>query len=293
MISTQAETVTFSPPWTVQAQFAGYYMAKEKGFYKDKGLQVNILYPSHSHNAISYLVSGKAQFINLTLSQAIFYKMNGIDLINVLQGSQVNSLMFVSHTPITSPASLQNKRIGIWNFINPDLVSIMLKKFGIKAKIVRFNSGVNIFLSHAVDVCLVYSFNEFYQLQECGYHIRPNCVMRLNDQGYFMPEGGLYTLRSYYEKHPATVRKFVQASKQGWLYAASNKKETIDKTMQLTKKYHISTNRYHQTKMLDEVLRLQKDPQTGRKTFRLSPKSFEFATYFTSITSLKYSDFVK
>ena len=133
MISTQAETVTFSPPWTVQAQFAGYYMAKEKGFYKDKGLQVNILYPSHSHNAISYLVSGKAQFINLTLSQAIFYKMNGIDLINVLQGSQVNSLMFVSHTPITSPASLQNKRIGIWNFINPDLVSIMLKKFGIKA----------------------------------------------------------------------------------------------------------------------------------------------------------------
>lgn len=118
-------------------------------------------------------------------------------------------------------------------------------------------------------------------------------MMRLSDWGYKMPEEGVYVLRSYYEKNKETVKKFVEASKQGWQYTAGHVSEVVNYTMQYIKKYHIATNSYHQRLMLDEVLRLQKDSRTGKRTFVLSPKDFETAMSFVSSKSIKYNDFVK
>lgn len=288
-----AQKVVFTPQWSAQTQFAGYYMANAKGYYKARGLTVEIVYPSRSENAFYYLKSGKAQFVTMNLSQAIYYKVHGADIVNVMQTSQVNSLMLVSHFPLPNFAALQNRKLGIWNYLNQDFVNAVLSKYGVRANLVRFNSGVNVFLSGAVDVCLIGSYNEYPQLLECGYKVDPAYMMRLSDWGYKMPEEGVYVLRSYYEKNKETVKKFVEASKQGWQYTAGHTTEAVNYTMKYIRQYHIGTNSYHQRLMLDEVLRLQKDSRTGKRTFVLSPKDFETAMGFVSSRSIKYNDFVK
>lgn len=288
----KAQTVIFTPQWDPQTQFAGYYVAAYNGFFKSEGLNVEIIHPARSENAYSYLKSGKSQFITLTLSQALDFRLHGADLVNIMQTGQVNSQILIGHCPLPNIAALQNKTIGVWSDLNIDLIKALMQKYKLKAKIVRFNSGVNLFLSKAVDVCIVSSYNEFLQLSECGYHIDPNNVMWLSDWGYNMPGDGLYTLRSYYEKHKDIVQKFVAASKKGWLYAASHHNQAIDITMKYVRANHVATNIYHQTKMLQEVLRLQISKNTGKRTFVLSRPSFDAAMNFISSKALKYSDFV-
>jgi NitT/TauT family transport system substrate-binding protein len=292
-IAVVAQSVVFAPQWSAQTQFAGYYMAKEKGFYKAAGLNVGIIHPAHSETTLAYLTEGRAQFVNMNLSQALYFRLKGIDLVNVMQTSQVNSLMLVAHKPIPNIADLQNCRLGIWNYLNASLVKTILKKYGLNVKLIRFNSGVNVFLSHAVDVCMVGSYNEYPQLAECGYNVNPAYVMRLSDWGYDMPEEGVYVLRSYYDKHKDVVRKFVEASKKGWTYAAGHEDEAVKTTMKYVKATHVATNEYHQRRMLKEVLRLQINPLAKKRTFRLSQKSFDSAINFIKPGSLKYSDFAK
>ena len=290
----RAQKIVFYPQWTPQTQFAGYYLAKDKGYYKAAGLDVQIVHPTNTQSTIDFLSKGSAQFVMMNLSQALFFKLHGIDLVNVMQASQVNSLMLVSHYPLHNKQDLQGKSMGIWKYIKDDMLNTVLKKYALSsANVVRFNSGVNIFLSHAVDICIVGSYNEFPQLTECGYNVKPDHTLRLSDWGYDMPEEGIYTLRSYYEQHKDVVRKFVAASKKGWQQAFDNPEEAIKSSNVYIKKFHVATNNYHQQCMLKEILRLQKDPQTGKRTFHLSEKSFNSALSFIAPGAIKYHDFVK
>ena len=288
-----AQRVVFAPQWSAQAQFAGYYVAQAKGYYQSTGLETQIIHPSQSENAYSLLESGKAQIITLNLNQALHYISQGADLVNVMQTSQVNSQLLVGHIPLTNLASLGNRKLGVLSYIDFKLVQLITSKYGVKAQFVRYNGGVNVFLSKAVDACLMVSYNEFIQLAECGYRADSTHVMRLSDWGYDMPEDGVYVLRSYYEQNRETVRKFVEASKKGWDYTANHEKEALGVTMTHVKESRIATNEYHQGQMLREVLRLQKSPDTGERNYRLTEKSFESALSFIEPGMLKYSDFVK
>lgn len=288
-----AQRVVFTPQWSAQAQFAGYYVAQSKDYYKSEGLNVEIIHPPQSENAYALLKSGKAQFISLNLSQALHYFSQGADLVNVMQTSQVNSLLLVGHIPLPNIASLENRKLGVFSHIDSKLVRLITSKYGVSTQLIRFNNGVNVFLSKAVDVCLMGSYNEFIQLAECGYVVDSTHVMRLSDWGYDMPEDGVYVLRSYYEKNKETVRKFVKACKKGWDYTATHEVEALKITMNQITENQIMTNEYHQQQMLTEILRLQKSPETGERSYRLSEKSFQTALNIISPGMLKYDDFVK
>jgi NitT/TauT family transport system substrate-binding protein len=290
----KAQKLTFCVQWTPQTQFAGYYMAKDKGYYKERGLDVSLIHPNNAENTVDYLIKGSAQFVMMNLSQALFYKLHGVNLVNVLQSSQVNSLMLVSHYPLRSMKDLKGRSIAIWKYINTDMLNGVLKKYGLSnSQIVRFNSGVNVFLSKAADVSIVGSYNEFPQLAECGYRVKPGYMLRLSDCGYDMPEEGIYTLKSYYDTHKDVVRRFVAACKKGWQQTFAHQDEAIKCTDVYINKFHVPTNGYHQRCMLTEILRLQKDRHTGKRTFMLSESSFDSALSFIAPGAIKYSDFVK
>lgn len=290
----KAQKLKFCVQWTPQAQFAGYYMAKDKGYYKAQGLDVSLIHPNNAENTVDYLTKGSAQFVMMNLSQALFYKLHGVDLVNVLQSSQVNSLMLVSHYPLHSMKDLKGRSVAIWRYINTDMLNGVLNKYGLNnLQIVRFNSGVNVFLSKAADVCIVGSYNEFPQLAECGFLVKPGYMLRLSDCGYDMPEEGIYTLKSFYDNNKDVVKRFVEASKIGWQQALAHQDEAIKCTNVYINKFHVPTNGYHQQRMLTEILRLQKDRLTGKRTFILSKSSFNSALSFIAPGAIKYSDFVK
>ena len=109
-----AQSITLIPKWTAQAQFAGYYVAEEMGFYKEEGLDVHIKHPSHSENSFLYLKEDAPQAVITNLSQALIAYQKGNRTVNIMQTSQENSLILVSHSPLKGISSLQHKDIAVW-----------------------------------------------------------------------------------------------------------------------------------------------------------------------------------
>ena len=104
----------FTPQWTAQAQFAGYYVAQEKGFYKEAGLDVDIVHPSVTQTAMSRIRNNKSQATTLQLCQAMEIIDNGIPLVNILQTSMNNAMVIVSRRD-EDPLKQPGIKVGIWN----------------------------------------------------------------------------------------------------------------------------------------------------------------------------------
>lgn len=293
-----AQSITLIPKWTAQAQFAGYYAAEKLGFFEEEGLDVHVKHPSHSENSFLYLKEGESQAVITNLSQAFMEYLAGKKIVNIMQTSQENSLLLVSHSPLNGISSLQHKEIAVWNHLTDELLNQISGKYGLDVKWIRFNSGINLFLSKAVDICMVGSYNEFPQLEEYGMQIDSTHVMRFANHGYNLPEDGLYVTEEFYNKHPETVKKLVRACIRGWNWTYDHRDEAIDIVMEQVQRYNIGTNRYHQRKMLDEILRLQTD-KNGKRPYRLSREGFELATDILLPAdarkehSLRYENFVK
>jgi NitT/TauT family transport system substrate-binding protein len=122
------------------------------------------------------------------------------------------------------------------------------------------------------------SYNEYYQLMQMGFTFTEKNVYRFCDHGYNIQEDGVYMRRDYYETHKDQARKFAQASKKGWEWAAEHQEETLDIVMKYVRENHITTNRVLQRLMLKEVLRLQVDQKSKKREFRLRPDMVKFAS---------------
>ena len=96
----QQARIVFTPQWLPQAQFAGYYIAQEKGYYKDAGLDVDIVHPTASVQATYMLSTGKADIISLFLVTALSFRNQGMDIVNVGQISQHSTILFVTKKSI-------------------------------------------------------------------------------------------------------------------------------------------------------------------------------------------------
>lgn len=263
------EKVVFTPQWTAQAQFAGFYMAKEKGFYEEEGLDVTILHVgvSSSKSPTLMLQEGVCQIAMAQLVHAIQLKSQGVDMVNVMQVSQNSGLMFVSQTPISSLNQLAGKRVGKWKSGVGIIGELFFNDFGIDVQWVDFINGVNLFVSGAVDATMCYSYSEYFQLMLARGRIPAENTIRLSSLGYNYPDDGVYVLRKYLEKHPGTIRKFVAASIKGWQYAREHEDETLDVVMRYVDENHILTNRVLQKHMLREVLSLQVNPGSGKADY--------------------------
>lgn len=292
-----AQQIIFMPNWTAQAEYAGYYAADSLGYYREEGLDVRIQHPTVSEASFSFLEKGEAQIVLSNLSNALTAIAEGRRIVNVMQTSQTNGLVLVSRFPLPEIESLDHQRIAVWNRLPQDLLDRLTQIYHLDVEFIRFNHGVNIFLSGAVDICLTYSFNEYPQLEEFG--LRPDScyVFRLAEHGYNLPEDGVYVREDYYNAHKEDVRKFVKASIRGWDWVEQNQEKALDLVMSVVHKNNIGTNRYHQCKMLKEILRLQYDMETGEKTYKLNEEGFQLGLKYLmtkdQASGMKYEDFVK
>ena len=91
----QAQRIIFTPQWTPQSQFAGYYVAQEKGFYKDAGVEVDFQHPSASYSALNLLLEGTSDIITQKLSNAFISIAHGVPMVHVLQTSQQNGMVLI------------------------------------------------------------------------------------------------------------------------------------------------------------------------------------------------------
>lgn len=269
-VSYAQDKLVFTPQWSAQAQFAGYYVALEKGFYKQAGIDVEIVHPSVTQSAISRIRNNESQATTLQLAQAMDIIDNGIPLVNILQTSMNNALVIVSRRN-KNPLTQKGAKVGIWNAGFGQIAICMSIKEGLDYQWIPFASNINLFVSGAIDATLAMSYNEYYQLVQSGFIPTKDNVYRFCDHGYNVQEDGVYMARDYYLKHREQARRFAAASKKGWEWAAAHPEETLDIVMRYVQKEHIATNRVLQQLMLKDILRLQVDRESKKREFRLRP----------------------
>jgi NitT/TauT family transport system substrate-binding protein len=268
--SAQDETIVFTPQWTAQAQFAGYYVAEAKGFYREAGVNVKIKHTTSTQPAMSRLRNNQSQATTLQLCQAMEIVDDGIPLVNILQTSMNNAMVIVSARG-RDPLKQKGAKVGIWSVGFGQLAICMSIKDHLDYQWILFAQNINLFLSGALDAMLAMSYNEYYQLVQAGIEVTDKNIYRFCDHGYNVQEDGVYMLRDYYEKHKDQARRFAQASRKGWEWAAQHPEEALDIVMEYVNKENIATNRVIQRLMLKEILRLQIDRESKKREFRLRP----------------------
>lgn len=264
------EEIVFTPQWTAQAQFAGYYVAEAKGFYREAGVKVRIEHPLATQPAMTRLRNNKCQATTLQLCQAMEIVDDGIPLVNILQTSMNNAMVIVSARD-KDPLTQKGARVGIWSAGFGQLAICMSIQDHLDYEWVRFAQNVNLFVAGALDATLAMSYNEYYQLVQAGIKMTDKNVYRFCNHGYNVQEDGVYMTRDYYEKHRQQAHRFAQASRKGWEWAAKHPQEALDIVMQYVDRDRIATNRTLQRLMLEEILRLQVDRESKKREFRLRP----------------------
>lgn len=285
-LQSQTNKIVFATHWLPQAQFAGYYVAQDQGFYRDAGLEVVIIHPSASVNAIKYLAEGKADVITLFLISALDAKSKGIDLVNIAQFSQHSALMFVTKksSGIETLEDLNGKKIGIWRSGFEEVPKALLNEHKIEVEWVPILSSVNLFLLDGIDALTVMWYNEYNQIYLSGINHDELNTFFMSDYGYDIPEDGLYALQTTTGSKKEALSAFVEASLKGWEYAAWNKEYTINLVVDIMRKANIPSNIAHQRWMLEKVLEVQSYRDKVTYPTQLSPNDFEHATKITQST---------
>ena len=268
-----AQKITFSPQWSAQSQFAGYYAALEKGFYDEAGLDVSIVHPSNSYSSINMLKDGTTDFITCELIQAMMASDKGIRLVNLLQITQHTTLVLISHEKnISKMSDLAGRRIGTWKVGFSEIPYIIDKEHKLGVEWVKFINPLNIYISRAIDATLGKSYNEGILFSMSG--ITPGSILRFSEMGYDYPEDGLYVSEAFFKKNPDVCRKFAEASRKGWEWVRNNRKEAVDIVMKYVKEANVSTNIYVQKWMLEEVLEMQEDEKGEAPSYQLNANAF-------------------
>lgn len=277
MVGHAQKKLVFTPQWTAQAQFAGFYVAEAKGFYKEAGLNVIIEHPSLSNPNINRLKMGQCQLITLPLVSAMKFIDQGTHLVNILQHFQQNTEMIVSHKPLKGIESLKGLKIGHWRSGFSELAFAINNTYNLGIQWVPFLSHINLYISKAIDATLAMNYNEFFQLKMAGQKIKEEQTLYFRDIGYNIPEDGIYTTAQFYKTHKEEVDKFAVATRRGWEWAYNNPEETLDIVMTYCQANNVATNRVVQGWMLEECLNVLSDIQTKKRTYALDPKGVDLA----------------
>lgn len=264
------QKITFMPNWTPQAQFAGYYVAKEKGFFDELGLDVTIksLNAGSSRYIMDYLQNGETDICTSQLVSAMIDKGTGKDIVNVLQVSQNTGLMLVSRYPMESFHDMEGMKIGRWKSNYFEIAELFCQDYNINVDWIPYLHNVNIFISGAVDATLCFSYNEYFNILFAQGVVPKEQTLRFSDLGYNFPEDAVFTTRYFYENNRPAVDKFIAATKRGWEYAREHREEAVDIVMKYVKANNVATNRTFQKFMLDEVLELQINKETGKADYK-------------------------
>lgn len=263
-----AQQIVFTPQWLPQSQFAGYYVALEKGFYKEAGLDVVIEHTSSSDNAQNRLREGKCNAITMNVFDAIFNIDQGMEVVNVLQTALHTGLVIVPrNNDIKKLKDLSGKRVGIWRTHYYELSQIVNEDYDLNIEWIPFVQSVNLYISGAVDATMAMIYNEAYHIYASGFE--NVSFISLADYGYDFPEEGVYFTKEYYEKYPDKAKAFAEASRRGWEWTHEYPDEALDIVMKVIEKNNLPAGRQHQKWMLKEVLQLQCDSISGKPTFEL------------------------
>lgn len=222
------EKIVLQLKWFHQFQFAGYYAAKEKGFYDEVGLNVEIRQRDLKYNNIDEVINGNAQY-GVADSILILYRLKQQPVVIVSPIFQHSPSVFISlkKSNISSVYELNNKDILFYpNDTDGFSLLAMIKKFDLDVNLVRerYKDDYMRLINNEVDVMPAYIANEPFLFKEKGYDVN---IINPTNYGFDMYGDMLFTNEDEAKNNPIRVEKFKEATLKGWKYALENKEEII------------------------------------------------------------------
>jgi NitT/TauT family transport system substrate-binding protein len=243
--------VTFLPQWTHQAQFAGYYAAKDKGIYEKYGIDLVIMPGGPDSPSSEMLEKGKTDFTSMFLATAIQKRASGVKLVNIGQIVQQSGYILVARksSGIKTPADLNGKRVSLWSDFQIQSLAFF-RKYNLHVKIIPQTFTINLFLRGGVDAASAMWYNEYHTVLNSGLDEDELTAFFFDKYGLNFPEDGIYCLEETLKRDRTLCAAFVQATIEGWHYVFSHPDEALDIVMKYVNEAHIGTNRVHQKWML-------------------------------------------
>ena len=281
--------------WQPQAQFAGFYVAKEKGFYAEAGVDMQIIPGGPDVVASRLLAEGRAQFATMFLATGIARRadhadnikgQNGLPVVLLAQLVQRSALMLITRadSAIKTLKDLDGKRVGLWDNEFRLQPLALFQRLGIHPVIVPQSNTLNLFLRGGVDAASAMWYNEFHSLLASGLDEGDLRVFFYRDMDLNFPEDGLYTLEATHKRDPDLCRAVTNASLRGWEYAFAHPDEALDIVQARMREAHLPSSRAHQRFMLARMQDVMtgpaddKQPQGGRALGALDPADFARVT---------------
>ena len=259
-----ADDVTLQLKWVTQAQFAGYYVALENGYYDDEDLNVTIKPGGPDVAPVQVLMGGGADVMIDWMPSALAAREQGAPVVNIAQPFKSSGMMLTCRkdTGITSPADFPGKTLGVWFFGNEYPFLSWMSTLGIGTDggdgVTVLKQGFNVdpILQGQADCVSTMTYNEYWQIIDAGLSEDDLVNFKYEDQGVATLEDGLYVKEDRLSD-PAFVdqmARFVRASMKGWKWAEENPEDAAMIVLEYDETG--AQQEYHQIRMMGEIAKL-------------------------------------
>lgn len=234
--SKKPDDVTLQLKWVHQAQFVGFYMAQEKGYYAGENLRVTFLQGGQGIDYAQRVLSGQADFGVMGPEDILFKRSQGEPLTAVAAIYRRSAVVFVAKADsgITRPADLQGKIVASGGGVNRDFelqFHAMMKKLGLgvsTVKVIPYDSTYAAFYKGEVDVTPCFSTGGLIKIRDKGMKLN---LIWPSDYGIRFYSDTLATTDRMIREKPDIVTRFLRASLKGWQDAVGDQKEAVAVTL--------------------------------------------------------------
>ncbi len=242
--------------WLPQSQFAGYYMALEKGIFRDAGLDISLLHAGPGPSSLDYLMGGQADFATAFLADVMAGGREPVPVVQIAQIVQRSNLMLVAwkDMDIAEPDDLDGKKINFWPGAFSMAFNAFFQRHGIRPIERTQNYSVNLFLRRGVVACAAMEYNELHKLYQAGIDYEQLTIFLMRDYELGFPEDGLYVTADFIRNNTQLCRAFRRAVIAGWDYARQHRQETLDVVLRESRQAGVPANLAHSRWMLDIIL---------------------------------------
>lgn len=271
-----AADITLQLKWVAQSQFAGYYVAEDKGFYDEEGLDVEIKAGGPDIAPEQVIAGGGADVIVAWMGGALVAREKGVPLVNIAQPYQKSGLQLIcpKDGPIQTEADFKGHTLGVWFFGNEYPFFAWMNKLGLSTEggpdgvtVLKQSFDVQPLVQKQADCISVMTYNEYWQAIDAGFKPEDLVIFNYTEMGNDLLEDGLYVLEDKLDdpEFKENMVKFVRASMKGWKYAMENPDEAAEIVMD-----NGGQDENHQKRMMGEVAKL-----IGDGTGKLDPAVYE------------------
>ncbi|MCV2870185.1 ABC transporter substrate-binding protein [Defluviimonas sp. WL0002] len=274
-----ADDVTLQLKWVTQAQFAGYYVAKDKGFYEEEGLNVTILPGGPDIAPTQVIAGGGADVMIDWMPSALAAREKGLPLVNIAQPFKSSGMMLtcLKETGVTGPEDFKGKTLGVWFFGNEYPFLSWMATLGIPTtggadgvEVLKQGFNVDPLLQKQAACISTMTYNEYWQVIDAGISPDDLVTFKYQDEGVATMEDGLYVLEGNLQDQAFEDKmvRFVRASMKGWKWAEENPDEAA--MIVLDNDETGAQTETHQKRMMGEIAKL-----TAGSNGALDPADYE------------------